>query len=305
MIVVLACVMLASFTACKSVEYENLFANLEKANFRATFTVYRNYSASAIRGSKTSAGGEQTYKSPATGEDTTDWIVDYSVVKYVQNTSSNFWMQVTSYTAITEDAYDKLSKGKEVEDIKIADYKTVTTYELKDGVFYINGTASDTVVDGMTILGIPKQFDETRSLGVTDGFKIYTRILQSNERYVYLVPETGAENVSVANLSSNKEVLKADNNAATKKYWTGSGEDITYDWEQVAGMINNRDTFSYDSGKARITQIDLYTETILSFYTEKNVLDKSLVLKAKSFSQQSTVIDIEYPKEGAFEVKAF
>lgn len=319
--VVLVCIAFTSFAACSQSEseyydginasvdkysetYASLYENLKNANFRTEFTAFRNYADTAVRGSSSSAGGEQEYTG-ADGEATTDWIVDYAVVKYVQNTSSNYWLQITKYTAITEDMYDKLSKGKDVEGIDA--YKDVTTIELKDGVMYYDGEAKPEmpVIDGMTMLRVPMTFDKERSLGVTDGNKIYTRIMQSSERSVYLIPETGAENVNIYNLNQGKEVLKADNDAATAKYWDNFGEDITYDWEQVAGMINTRDTFSYNKKHARIDQIDLYTEVVLAFYDKKNEIDSTLTLKARVFSQESTVIDIEYPKDGAFEVKAF
>lgn len=320
-IVILAVMLGTLFTACSqtegdyyeeiaaslgkySAEYAKLYDTLKNANFRTEFTAFRNYADTAIRGSSASAGGEQEYTG-ADGEPTTDWIVDYAFVKYVQNTASNYWMQITKYTAITEDMYDKLSKGKEVEGIEA--YREVMTVELKDGVMYYDGEADPDmpVIDGMTMLRVPMEFNKERSLGVTDGNKIYTRIMQSSERYVYLVPETGAENVNVFNLHLGEEVLKADNDAATTKYWDKFGEDITYNWDKVAGMVNTRDTFSYNKKHSRIDQIDLYNEIVLAFFDKKNEIDSTLTLKARVFSQESTVIDIEYPKEGKFEVKAF
>lgn len=318
---VLVCTVFASFAACTQTEkdyydeiaasvdkysetYSTLYETLKNANFKTEFTSFRNYSDTAIRGSESKEGGEQSYKG-ADGEDTTDWIVDYATVKYVQNTSANYWMQITKYTAITEDMYDKLSKGKEVDGIDA--YKETVTFELKDGVMYVDGEAAADfpVIDGLTMLRLPAAFDKERSIGVTDGNKIYTRIMQSNERYVYLVPETDAENVNIFNVSQGTEVLRSDNDAAETKYWNNFGEDITFDWNQVAGMVNTRDTFSYNKKHSRIDQIDLYNETILAFYTPNNVIDPTLMLKARVFCQESTVIDIEYPKEGAFEVKAF
>lgn len=317
----LVCTVAVSFAACSqtetdyyneiyesvdkySAEYAKMYETLKNANFKTEFTSFRNYSATAVRGSATSEGGEQTYTN-ADGEETTDWIVDYAVVKYVQNTSSNYWMEITKYTAISEDMYDKLSKGKEVEGADA--YKEVITFELKDGVMYVDGNAEPgfAVIDGLTMLRMPATFDKDRSLGVTDGSKIYTRIMQSSERYVYLVPETAAESVDVFNLELCNEVLKTDNDAAETKYWTNFGEDITFDWNRVAGMVNTRDTFSYNKKHSRIDQIDLYNEVILAFYTPNNVIDTTLTLKARVFLQESTVIDIEYPKEGQFEVKAF
>lgn len=320
-IVILAVMLATLFTACSqteseyydeisasvdkySTEYQKLYDTLKGANFKTEYTIFHNYADTAIRGSEISAGAEQEYTG-IDGEPTTDWIVDYSIVKYVQNTSSNYWMQITTYTAITEDSYDKLSKGKEVKDEDVESKKTVTTIECKDGVMTIDGEAQSAAIDGLDLLGMPAAFDKERSLGVTDGNKIYTRIMQSNERYVYLVPETGAESIDIFNLTECAEVLKTDNDAASTKYWSNFGEDITYDWNQVAGMINTRDTFSYNKKHARIDQIDLYSETVLAFYDKKNEIDSTLVLKARVFSQQSTVINIEYPKDGAFEVKAF
>lgn len=320
-IVILAVMLSTTFMACSQTEaeyYDDIKASVEKyspeyatlhdtlknANFKTEFTAFRNYADTAVRGSENKIGAEQTYIN-AEGEESTDWIVDYAIVKYVQNTSSNYWMELTKYTAIPEDMYDDLAAGKTVEGSDA--YKEVTVVELKDGIMYFNGEAEADfpVIDGLTMLRMPVEFDASRSLGVTDENKLYTRIMQSNERYVYLVPETDAESVNIYNLSDGKEVLKTDNDAAETKYWEKFGEDISFNWNQVAGMINTRDTFSYNKKYSRIDQIDLYQEIVLSFYDKKNEIDSTLVLKARVFSQEHTVIDIEYPKDGSFEVKAF
>lgn len=308
-LIMLVCIMAVAFTACSQTESEyyadieksvsenapvcaQLYENLAKANFKTSFNFYRNYSDTAIRGSETKEGGTQKYVNEE-GKEVTDWIVDYGYIEYVQNTSSEYFYKMTLYKGITEAQYDKLSKGKEVEGID--DNKIETTVTLKDGVMKIDGAVAENVIDGLDLLGVPREIKADNSLGVTNGNKIYTHIMQVSERVVYLV---GDENTNIETLSGCEVVTKAQNDAATEKYWNNFGEDITYDWTKVGGMINTRNTYSYSKKHMQINQIDLYSETVLSYYTPNNILDTTLVLKAKVFDMADSVINIEYPKEG-------
>ena len=63
-------------------------------------------------------------------------------------------------------------------------------------------------------------------------------------------------------------------------------------------MTTARYTYDYNNRHSRLEQIDFYTEVIMPYYTEKNAVDTTLVLKADVFDSTHIVMDIEYPEDG-------
>ena len=59
-------------------------------------------------------------------------------------------------------------------------------------------------------------------------------------------------------------------------------------------MTNNRLTVLYSKGKNRINQLEIYNENILAYYTEKDKVDTSLVLKADVVGFSEMVVKFEY-----------
>ena len=115
---------------------------------------------------------------------------------------------------------------------------------------------------------------------LNDSFKLSNRFMRIETRAVY---------------DSNGNVVTRDANAAAeKKYWTGYGEDISYDWNQVYSMDNDRLTVLYTKKNQQVDSLEIYNEDVLSYYTQNNDVDKSLVLKADVIGFAEMVVEFDY-----------
>lgn len=163
----------------------------------------------------------------------------------------------------------------------------------------------------------------------TNGNKIYTHVMQAQyitayklseqKKIVYdeiKAPEYGTEEwnsfidsfpdtIKAWNVKANEiftdnllamsddlRVGKAEN--VDGKYWTGYGEDIVYNWENVGAMNITRYTYNYSKSKSRLDQIDYYTEYVKPYYTEKSAADSTLELKGDIYYKSHIVADFVY-----------
>ena len=154
------------------------------------------------------------------------------------------------------------------------------TYELKDGV-ESGKLPEDNQLNPIEIIKAytDKEYITENGISASDNFRIYTHFMRIESRQVY-----SAEGV----------VTKALNEDSKKAYWTGYGEDISYNWDKVLGMTNNRLTVLYSKGKSKINQLEIYNENIISYYTKNNKVDTSLVLKADVIAYDEMVVKFEY-----------
>ena len=89
-------------------------------------------------------------------------------------------------------------------------------------------------------------------------------------------------------------ISRAFNDESNKAYWSNYGEDISYNWDNVYGMDNNRLTVLYSKGKNRINSLEIYNEEIISYYTKKDKVNPQLVLKADVVRYHEMVVEFEY-----------
>ena len=89
-------------------------------------------------------------------------------------------------------------------------------------------------------------------------------------------------------------ITRKVNEESEYKYWKNYGDDISYNWDNVYGMNNNRLTVLYSKGKNRINSLEIYNENIISYFTKNNNVDKSLVLKADVIAYTEMVVEFKY-----------
>ena len=150
-----------------------------------------------------------------------------------------------------------------------------------------NGVASGELnmfLDPIAIIKMNTDKETIRENGIaaSDNFRIYTHFMRIESRSVF--GENG--------LPITREL----NDASDKMYWTNYGDDISYNWDNVYGMNNNRLTVLYSKGKNRINSLEIYNENILAYYTKNNNVDTSLVLKADVIAFTEMVVEFKYAK---------
>ena len=233
-------------------KYVDILANLKEAQFSAEFSIERHFNAAMDRGTTENKGWDQFEKAynklydsyapdnnfiedlfgnkseeqeaiDALGMESNGWYDQYSTVKYYQNNSGDFYIEMTEYAPVWENFYEDFRAALEDSE-KLAELETsaaesdankyrydtikatidgvmVTEVRTKDGatVMSINGeTASvELIVDGIELLeryGVhDAEFSSDDLVGFSDGNKIYTHVMQAQYRTVYGLPETTPE----------------------------------------------------------------------------------------------------------------
>lgn len=158
-------------------------------------------------------------------------------------------------------------------------------YTVKDGV--ASGQLN-MFLNPIELIKASTDKESIRKTGVSasDNFRIYTNFMRIESRSVIGLTTEGVK------IPVNREL----NDASDKKYWTNYGEDITYNWDNVYGMTNNRLTVLYSKGKKKINSLEIYNEDVLAYYTKKDKVNTYLVLKADVVAFTEMVVEFKYAK---------
>ena len=193
-----------------------------------------------------------------------------------------------------------------------------------------NGVEYDGIEQLSAIVGIVSgQMPAEDCYTFTNGNKIYTHVMQAQYITAYKLgeqnevefdeisaPEYGTEEWD-AFIAEFPDIIKSWNEKADEifrnnllgmsdelridksenvdgKYWTGFGEDIVYNWENIGALKLTRYTYNYSKSKSRLDQIDFYTEYVKPYYTEKSAADSTLELKGDMYYKAHIVADFEY-----------
>lgn len=201
-----------------------------------------------------------------------------------------------------------------------------------------NGVADGVEYDGIELLSslagiVTGDMPTDDCYTFTNGNKIYTHVMQAQyitaykltdqpdiaydeitapaygtaewDEFIASFPDTikgwnaKANEIFLSNLLAMSDDLRIDRSENVDgKYWTGYGEDLVYNWENVGAMKITRYTYNYSKSKSRLDQIDYYTEYVKPYYTEKSAADSTLELKGDVYYTSHVVADFEY-SEGA------
>lgn len=229
-------------------KYVDILANLKKAQFSAEFSIERHFNAAMDRGTTEDKGWDQFEKAynelydsyapdnnfiedlfgnkseeqeaiDALGMESNGWYDQYATVKYYQNNSGDFYIEMTVYAPVWENFYEDFRAALEDSE-KLAELETsaaesdankyrydtikatidgvtVTEVRTKDGatVMSVNGETDSVglIADGIELLeqyGVhDAEFSSDDLVGFSDGNKIYTHVMQAQYRTVYGLPE--------------------------------------------------------------------------------------------------------------------
>ena len=233
-------------------KYVDILANLKEAQFSAEFSIERHFNAAMDRGTTENKGWDQFEKAynklydsyapdnnfiedlfgnkseeqeaiDALGMESNGWYDQYATVKYYQNNSGDFYIEMTMYAPVWENFYEDFRAALEDSE-KLAELETsaaesdankyrydtikatidgvtVTEVRTKDGatVMSVNGETASVglIADGIELLeqyGVhDAEFSSDDLVGFSDGNKIYTHVMQAQYRTVYGLPETTPE----------------------------------------------------------------------------------------------------------------
>ena len=233
-------------------KYADILANLKEAQFSAEFSIERHFNAAMDRGTTEDKGWDQFEKAynelydsyapdnnfiedlfgnkseeqeaiDALGMESNGWYDQYATVKYYQNNSGDFYIEMTMYAPVWENFYEDFRAALEDSE-KLAELETsaaesdankyrydtikatidgvtVTEVRTKDGatVMSVNGETASAglIADGIELLeqyGVhDAEFSSDDLVGFSDGNKIYTHVMQAQYRTVYGLPETTPE----------------------------------------------------------------------------------------------------------------
>ena len=233
-------------------KYVDILANLKEAQFSAEFSIERHFNAAMDRGTTENKGWDQFEKAynklydsyapdnnfiedlfgnkseeqeaiDALGMESNGWYDQYATVKYYQNNSGDFYIEMTVYAPVWENFYEDFRAALEDSE-KLAELETsaaesdankyrydtikatidgvtVTEVRTKDGatVMSVNGETASVglIADGIELLeqyGVhDAEFSSDDLVGFSDGNKIYTHVMQAQYRTVYGLPETTPE----------------------------------------------------------------------------------------------------------------
>lgn len=233
-------------------KYVDILANLKEAQFSAEFSIERHFNAAMDRGTTEDKGWDQFEKAynklydsyapdnnfiedlfgnkseeqeaiDALGMESNGWYDQYATVKYYQNNSGDFYIEMTMYAPVWENFYEDFRAALEDSE-KLAELETsaaesdankyrydtikatidgvtVTEVRTKDGatVMSVNGETASVglIADGIELLeqyGVhDAEFSSDDLVGFSDGNKIYTHVMQAQYRTVYGLPETTPE----------------------------------------------------------------------------------------------------------------
>ncbi len=295
-LVLMVCILATAFVGCKSAEEkendyyaENTAAvkeNTQKltslmdkvfaTNWKSSFVyAYTYYSKEIVRGSTQSAGW------PEDNEERTKFMafdVDYT-------DAENYTIKTIVFKEVSREDYVKNIDSKKYRE-KFEQEKTLE-YAVSQGV------ASGELYEGFNpiayiLANINAEYITANGLTASDNFRLYL-----NDSFKLSNHFMRIETRAVYDGEGNT-VTRDDNVASGKKYWSGYGEDISYNWNNVYSMDNNRLTVLYTKGSQKVDSVEIYNENILAYYTENNKVDKSLVLKADVVAFEEMVVEFDY-----------
>lgn len=253
----------------------DLFGKAWKANFMYAFTYYRKTADDGTYVNDCIARGDENNAGWPSGADE---YVHFMYFEVDYKDIDNYTVKTTTFEDTDRKTYyNNKDKVKNYEKkFKVIDR---LTYEVKDG------SSSGTLADEFNPIDFIKantdgEFITANGLSASDNFRIYTHFMRIESRQVF---------------DKDGEVItKAFNDESGKTYWSNFGEDISYNWDKVYGMDNNRLTVLYSKGKNRINSLEIYNEEVISYYTKKDKVNTQLVLKADVVRYHEMVIEFEY-----------
>lgn len=273
-----------------------------KANFTTSFTYERTYYSTAddfktFRGTETTGGYKHNDKDE-NGNKIKMWM--YQAVDYTINYNNGDYYivaKVAKPVSTDEKNYQKIRN--DVEEYKLLKIGNNESVNSDNAIKYCR----------QEILGIiekmsKKDYIEDRVVAVDNGFRLYTSMMQYKlvSAHPYDADGNIKEDVTLK-YSDNKDKefyqkttlpLTNDNVA----YWDNYGEDISYNLEKTAEIVNERVTITYSKGKSQIKSYQYNIERVLPFYDTKSDFDETLVLKAVVADYSTFVMELDY-KTGA------
>lgn len=292
------CVLVTAFAGCKSAEekekeyyaendaalkthtatlttlMDKVFAKSWKSSFVYAYTYY---SKEITRGSTSVKGW------PDDNEEMTAFMsfdVNYT-------DAQNYTVKTTVFKDVTREDYVKHIDSKNFKEkftveqtleYTIVDGQPTEGSQLHEGFNPIEFIIANINAEYLLANGLTAS--DNMRFYLNDSFKLSNRFMRIESRAVY--DEAG--NI----------VTRDMNSAAEAKYWTSFGEDISYKWDKVYGMDNDRLTVLYTKKSQTVDSIEIYNEDILSYYTQNNDVDKSLVLKADVIAFEEMVVEFDY-----------
>ena len=243
------------------------------------FTTGSVYGSSIQRGSKEQAGWpvKTIENDEFTQKNSTDQYVYFMAFDVDFKSLDNYTVKTTLFKDVKRSDYNnKISKKNYREKF---DIEKQFEYSVKDGV---ESGELNQGINPIEVIQMNTDKETIKSTGISasDNFRIYTHFMRIESRMVF------GEN--------NTLITKELNDQSDKKYWKNFGEDISYDWNNVYSMNNNRLTVLYSKGKNRINSLEIYNENVLSYYTKNNNVDTSLVLKADVIAYTEMVVEFKY-----------
>lgn len=254
---------------------DELFGKSWSANFMYAFTYYRKTEDDGTFVNDCITRGDENNAGWPSGADE---YVHFMYFEINYTNADNYTVKTTTFEdADRKTYYDNKDKVKNYEKkFKVLDK---LTYEVKDGV------SSGTLADGFNPIDFIKANTDGETisengLSASDNFRIYTHFMRIESRQVFDKDGT--------------VISRAYNDESNKAYWSNYGEDISYNWDNVYGMDNNRLTVLYSKGKNRINSLEIYNEEVISYYTKKDKVNPQLVLKADVVRYHEMVVEFEY-----------
>ena len=245
------------------------------------------YSTGSVDGSSIQRGSKEVAGWPVkevrnedekyTIKNSTDQYVYFMAFDVDFKSLNNYTVKTTLFKDVKRSDYNnKISKKNYREKFEV---EKNFEYTVKEGV--PSGELNQGI-DPIVIIKMYTDKDSLRAAGISasDNFRIYTHFMRIESRNVF------GEN--------NKLITKELNDESGKMYWSNYGDDITYNWDNVYGMQNNRLTVLYSKGKKRINSLEIYNENVISYFTKNNNVDKSLVLKADVTEFMEMVVEFKY-----------
>lgn len=236
---------------------------------------YTTYSKEITRGSKESAGWP----------DDNEQVVNFMAFDIDYTDSQNYTIKTIVFKETSRENYVKNIDSKKYrekfEQVKTLEYSLtngVASGELNEGFNPIDFIMANTNEEEINANALTAS-DNFR-LYLNDSFKLSNHFMRIETRAVYD--------------GSGNTITRDQNVAEEHAYWSGYGEDISYKWDKVYGMDNNRLTVLYTKGNQTIDSVEIYNENILAYYTENNKVDKSLVLKADVIAFEEMVVEFNY-----------
>ncbi|MCX4362472.1 MAG: hypothetical protein OSJ74_03660 [Clostridia bacterium] len=299
-ILLLVAVCCSLFAGCKSAEekeneyYENAVKNVDKsvttlntlteevfnkswkANFMYAFTYYRKTEEDGSFVNNCITRGDAENAGWPSGADEYVHFM-YFEIDYIN--ADNYTVKTTTFEDTDRKTYyNNKDKVKNYEKkFKVLDK---LTYEVKDGA--ASGSLAD---DEFNPIDFIKENTDGESikqngLSASDNFRIYTHFMRIESRKVF---------------DKDARVITRElNDGSNKAYWSNFGEDISYNWDNVYGIQNDRLTVLYSKGKKRINSLEIYNEEVISYYTKKDKVNVQLVLKADVVRYHEMVVEFEY-----------